>query len=127
MTTLLTNTRRPDISFHANGRIDITARTAKLLGLKPGDVIDIAVDSNEYLLYVRHRAAVGRHEAQCYRTNRRSVVCNNLRAYSRRLCDIILAMHHGAQDVRLPVGELQQHAELGAVLPIIIRNNLFKS
>ena len=128
MITLLRNTRRPDISFYRNGRIDITARTAKLIGIKDGDVIDIAVDNGEYYVYVRHKAecVIGRHEAQCYRTNRRSVICNNLRAHSIRLCAMILSIHNDANAVRLPVGEPQQHAELGCVLPIIVRNNIKK-
>ena len=126
MVSLLNNTRRPDVTFHADGRIDITARLAKMLDLHDGDVINIANDKSEYFLYVQHRAdnLVGRHEAQCYPTNRRGRRNNNLRCHSKRLCNIILALNADATDVRLPVGAPQQHPLLGTILPIITRNNI---
>ena len=45
-------TRRPDITFYRNGRIDITASVAERLSLRAGDVIDIARGKEEYYLYV---------------------------------------------------------------------------
>ena len=76
-------TRRPDITFYRNGRIDITASVAERLSLRAGDVIDIARGKEEYYLYVRLRrsdGAVGRHEAQCYPSKSGT---RNFRAYSK--------------------------------------------
>ena len=39
---LITNTRQGDITFHADGRIDITAHVAGTLHLQRGDVLNIA-------------------------------------------------------------------------------------
>lgn len=119
-------TRRPDITFHRDGRIDITSHVAVLLGLKHGDVIDIAYDGVEYYLYKRYDSSslVGRHEAQVRATNHGKHYCHNLRAQSVRMCRQILQMHDGADVVRLPVGELETRSGMGKVLPIIVRNNL---
>ena len=119
----LKNTRRPDITFHSDGRIDITARVAKALSLRPGDVIDIAHDTGEYYLYVKHRNAVGRHEAQCHATYR-GKTCNNLRAHSKQLCLAVLRVNGNYTIARLPVGEPLQHQGLGIALPIIIHHNI---
>ena len=125
MTSTLENTRRPDITFHADGRIDITARVAKALSLQPGDVIDIAHDGSEYYLYVKHRNALGRHQAQCYVT-KRGKTCNNLRTYSKRLCQAVLSVN-GNQQARLPVGQPIEIKSLGTALPLIIRHNIPKN
>jgi hypothetical protein len=123
MTTTLDNTRRPDITFHSSGRIDITARVAKALSLHPGDVIDIAHDGSEYYLYVKHRAALGRHEAQCRPTNY-GKICNSFRAHSKRLCMAVFDVNGTSTEARLPVGEAMQHSTLGTTLPIIIKRNI---
>lgn len=86
MQTLLTRTRRPDITFHRSGIISITARVGGMLGLHEGDSINIAVSGGEYFLFaVRH--CIGRHEAQCFPTKRGG---RNLRANSARLCRLLL-------------------------------------
>ena len=126
MNCALENTRRPDITFNTDGRIDITARVAKALSLHPGDVIDIAHDGGEYLLYVKHHNAIGRHEAQCHPTNK-GKICNNLRAHSRRLCQAVLKVNGNYLQARLPTGEPFQHKSLGIVLPIIIHHNILNS
>lgn len=123
MTSILDNTRRPDITFHSNGRIDITARVATALALQPGDTIDIARDTGEYYLYVKHRNAVGRHEAQCAPTYK-GRTCNNLRAHSKRLCQAVLKVNGNYLEARLPVGEPISHPSLGTALPLIIKHNI---
>lgn len=123
MTSILDNTRRPDITFHSSGRIDITARVAKALALRPGDTIDIARDTGEYYLYVKHRNAVGRHEAQCAPTYK-GRTCNNLRAHSKRLCQAVLKVNGNYLEARLPVGEPISHPSLGTALPLIIKHNI---
>ena len=39
MASLLGNTRRPDISFYKNGRIDIASRVVRMLDIQEGDWI----------------------------------------------------------------------------------------
>jgi len=122
MTLLGKTTRRPDISFFRNGRIDITARLAKEINLQPGDVIDIAVEGDEYLLHVRHKAqeVIGRHEAQCFPTNKWPKRTHNLRAHSKRLAEAVLDIC-GSDNARLNAGQPCQHPALGVAIPIIIR------
>lgn len=68
----ITNTRRADVSFCDNGRIDLTSRVVRALDIKPGDVIGIMSAAGETYLYVAHRAdtLVGRHEGQCHPTRK---------------------------------------------------------
>lgn len=89
MIKLLEHTRRPDISFsRKRGTIRITAKVVRVLALRPGDSINIAVSNGEYLLYALHRVnIIGRNEAQCYPTKKGS---NNYCAYSVRLCRSLL-------------------------------------
>ena len=121
MTTLLPNTRRPDVSFYANGRIDITARVAKMLSLHENDVIDIALQGGEYLLYRKYKAEslIGRHEAQCHVTKRGLFRSNNIRAYSKRLCAAMLKASGTHQTARLPVGTTMPLGHHGTAVTII--------
>ena len=125
MNHLLDNTRRHDITFNVSGRIEISARVTRALGLHPGDVIDVAIDEvgRECYLYIKHRAEKlsGRHKAQCYRTGR-GRTCNSLRAHSVELCRQMLDMRgYSAIQARLPVGDLIEIPGIGKALPIIIR------
>lgn len=118
------NSRRPDVTFHANGRIDITARVARVIGIADGDVIDVAFEGGEFYMFVKLKAeeCTGRHEAQCWATKRGS---HNFRAHSKRLCQNIMRLS-GATDVaRLPVGDraLLFNKTTWAVI-LIARNNL---
>ncbi len=91
MIKLLEHIRRSDITFCRNGRIYITARVARLLSLRPGDALNIAVSNGEYLLHAIHlHNAIGRHEAQCFPTKKGKRRSNNLRANSVRLCRALL-------------------------------------
>ena len=66
MQSILGNTRKTDITFHTNGRIDISARVAGILSLQKGDVIDVMDGGEEFYIYVKlHAPTVGRHEAAC--------------------------------------------------------------
>lgn len=122
MNSLLHNTRKPDVTLHANGRIDIASRAARLLGLHAGDVVDVAFDDlgREAYIYVKHRAAVGRHEAQVYPTNTRGKVCNNFRCHSKRITSALLGER---QSARLPAGDPVDIPCVGTALPLIIRYN----
>lgn len=87
MTKLLTHTRRPDIIFYKSGRILITSRVAGLLSLNVGDVINVAVDGGEYLLFAG-KDMFGRHEARCRLSKKggRTFVANSARL-SRAMLD----------------------------------------
>ncbi len=88
MIKLLEHSRRPDISFSCNGLIRITARVARMLSLRPGDTINIAVNDGEYLLCATHLVNnIGRHEARCYLAKKGSA---NYCANSVRLCRSLL-------------------------------------
>lgn len=89
MIKLLEHTRRPDISFsRKRGTIRITARVSRVLSLRPGDTINIALSNGEYLLHATHLTNnIGRHKAQCYPTKKGS---ENYCANSVRLCRSLL-------------------------------------
>lgn len=127
MESLLGNrTRRPDITFYRNGRIDITARITKILGLRAGDVIDIAYDSGEFYLYRLRKAddVVGRHEAQCCSSHKgRLHPSRNLRAYSKRICDAILKVARAEDMARVIAGEVCTFDRIGTAVTIIPASN----
>ena len=70
MKSILPNSRKHDISFHASGKIDISAHIARKLSLAPGDIIDIAHENGEWYLYVKLRSGnyVGRHDGRVWAT-----------------------------------------------------------
>lgn len=120
--SILGNTRLPDISFHSSGKIDITSRIVKALGMEAGDIIDIMVDKSEYYLYVSAHASevCGRHEAQCYPSKRNAL---HFRTYSRRLTSAILRLAGISTRASFPAGEVIE-VEGRKAIPIITRNNL---
>lgn len=122
MDSILKQTRRPDVTFYRNGRIDISSRVAKMLHLDDGDVVDVGVQDGEYYLYIRSKASevIGRHEAQCYASKPKS---KNFRAYSKRLCDAILRAT-ASPLARIPAGEREEFPQLGVAVPLIIRLNM---
>lgn len=127
MTSLLPNSRRPDVTFYPDGRIDITARIAKVLHLQQGDVIDVAMQYGECLLYVRLRSSecVGRHKATVYATNKGKHQANNFRAYSHQLCRAIIKESEvAAGPARLPAGSPVIFGPNGTAVPLITRNPL---
>ena len=82
MHSILDKLRRPDVVFYrAGGRINISSRIVRLLGIHPGDSIDILTDDCEYYLYVAHRADdTGAFRATCKPVNsgnRRSMYTNS--------------------------------------------------
>lgn len=123
MNSLLGNTRRKDISFHSDGRIDLSAHLAQMLRLERGDVIDIMDCNRELYLYIRHRApVVGKHEATCFPTKQG---CMNFRAWSKRLC-LAMMERSGATGKRLDlaVGLPETLADIEIAIPIIYKNML---
>lgn len=107
MKSLLPSSRRHDISIHHSGRIDISARVARILSLRPGDVIDITAGTNgELYLYVRQRAAaiIGRHAGTVWATAPHGK--GTYRCKSQQLARAVLS-HARCTAVRLrcPCGE----------------------
>lgn len=122
---ILENSRKPDLTFHRDGRIDITARISNMLDLKSGDVIDILFDGEDWFMYVKYRAGevVGRHEAQCHPTNRGKKRCRNFRTNSKRICNAVLEMS-GGDTARIIAGESREYANIGKAVIIIPTFNL---
>lgn len=123
MIKLLEHTRRPDISFsRKRGTIRITAKVARVLALRPGDSINIAVSNGEYLLHAVHLVNnFGRHEAQCYPTKKGS---HNYCANSVRLCRSLLdSVGIKADKVAYMVGEAFKRGDI-IYAPIITHRPL---
>lgn len=119
MQSILGNTRKADIVFSSSGRIDITARVAKSLGLQHGDVIDIMLDRGEWYLYIKYHGPVaGRHEGMAYRDNAKG---NHFRVWSKALCDAVLKECNVTGKVKLCVGTPVDLYIYGKALPIIIK------
>ena len=121
MPKIITVTRCDDITFHPDGRIDLTAHVAKALSLCPGDVINIArIEGRfiEHYLYVARRSyeITGRHSCICH------PVKNNgryMRVFCKRLTRYVLSHSHSPTALRLRVGAITQVDGLGAALPLI--------
>lgn len=122
MTNLLKHTRRPDISFHANGRIRISANVVRTLAINPGDAINIAMRDGEYFLHVIPASSgIGRHQGQCYPTKRGG---HNFAVSSVRLCrSFFAALGINSRRVAFAVGEAINSYGT-TYLPIITRNPL---
>ena len=88
METILPTTRRPDMTFHADGRIYITARVARILRLTAESCINIARHQGEYLLFAeQYQNMIGTHTARCHSVNRGG---RYYRANSVALCRAML-------------------------------------
>ncbi len=128
MMYLLGTTRRADITLYANGRIDLTARVVKMLSLRDGDIIDVACDGREYLLFKKMDAvmAFGNHEARVRPSKRGVKSSHNMRAYSKRLCMAMLRLAGKEDRLCVPVGK-PVHLPNGKVaLPIIYQYGIEK-
>lgn len=122
MPSLFQNQRRHDITFHADGKIDISAHIARKLSLRPGDVIDIIInDDGEWLLYVKFRAGSysGRYHATVYPTTRK-YRSGTFRAWSRPLCRKALAASGQKLRLRCPCGEVL-HRDNNVYITIVYR------
>ncbi len=99
-------TRKADIKVRRNGRIDISARVVRMLGIRPGDVVDLAVDDGEYYLYVRRRHSEGvhgRHEGVCTPTTKNGR--GTYRVWSCKLAAPFLGyVPYEVVEVRMPCG-----------------------
>ncbi len=114
-------TRRGDVTFHADGRIDLTAHVSRLLQLRGGDVVNIAsVDGSpaEHYLYVVRRGSdtLGRHACTCQPAKGSG---RYLRLHSKPLASHMLAVCHATERATLCVGEAVTVEGLGPALPLI--------
>ena len=103
MKSILPNSRKHDISFHASGKIDISAHIARKLSLCPGDVIDIAQENGEWYLYVKLRSGnyAGRHDGQVWATARGK---GTFRTWSKTMTRTVLAAAGADTRLRCPCG-----------------------
>jgi hypothetical protein len=127
MESILGNTRKPDLSFFRDGHIDITARVAKGINIEEGDIIDILKDNRELYLYVKtkNKDVVGLHTGRC-RSTKHKMGCRNFRVNSKRLCDAIFERCGNPERVQLAAGESFEMPNVGFVVPLITRINLYK-
>lgn len=123
MKDLLEKTRRPDIVLRPSGCIDISARIARAMSLRPGDILVIAADNGEYYLHVRVPAAdvVGRHDGLCLATRPGS---GSLRCWSVRLARLVRqAARNDSPILRLACGS-PVPIDGKTFVPLIIHSNL---
>lgn len=125
MQSILGSTRKADITFHHTGRICISARIAKTLGLAHHDVIDIIKDEqrsrNEYYMVIKHRDAVGKHEGMVFRSNKNG---RHYIASSIKLSRYIMQQCGVSDRVRLCCGDPITIPLYGTAVPIIIKHCL---
>lgn len=123
MKSLLSTSRKHDISFYASGRIDISAHVARKLSLAPGDVIDIACEYGELYLYVKLRAGQysGRHIGRVWSTTHDK---GTFRTCCKKLTKAILAgAEVKSERLRCPCGrEIERNNT--KYITIIYRNSL---
>lgn len=113
MKSLIPSSRKHDLVFHSDGRIDISAKIARVLSLNPGDIIGISEEQGEWFLHVRLRAGCysGRHDGKVFPTARGR---GTWRTQSVKMTSAILKASSSAGPLRLPCGQ-----------PIIRDNNKY--
>ena len=117
-------TRCGDLTFHASGRIDITAHLSELLHLCDGDILSIAVSDDivrEYYLYVAHRKGdtTGRHTCRCHSVKGAG---RYMRMFSKSLSAYLLRSAHGADKVTFIAGELKLIPGIGNAVTLVRKN-----
>ena len=108
MKSILLNSRKHDISFHANGKIDISAHIARKLSLAPGDVIDIVQTGGKWYLYVKLHAGTyaGRHTGAVWSTAHGK---GTFRTWSKTMTKAVLAAAGATGRLRCPCGSEFQY------------------
>lgn len=122
MKSILTHSRKHDISFHPSGKIDISAHIARRLSLAPGDVIGIAREEDEMYLYVKLRAGHynGRHDGRVWATAHGK---GTFRTRSKALTSALFAATGEDATLRCPCGMEVERAGI-KYLTIIFRRAL---
>lgn len=121
MNATIKQPRRPDITFHRSGQINISAHLVRLLSLRQHDTIDVAHEDGETYIYVRCRAPYnGSMRAACYRASRNGLHmrCQCITLYRS------IAVHTNrptAPSIALYAGEPVQH-DGKTFIPLITHN-----
>lgn len=104
MKSILPNSRKHDISFHASGKIDISAHVARSLSLAPGDVIDIVCGPGELYLCVKLRAGnyASRHDGRVWATAHGKK--GTFRTWSKAMTTAVLRRAGASGLLRCPCG-----------------------
>ena len=123
---VIPDTRCGDITFHANGRIDITAHISAQLHLSEGDILDIAVSDDrihEYYLYVKHRSGelLGRHCCRCHVVKGHG---RYMRMFSKRLSSYMLNIAHVTEKVTFKTGETKHVPGIGEAMILITHTRI---
>lgn len=123
MESVIGNTRKVDITFFSNGKIDISSRISKALALQKGDVLDILNGNGELYLYVRmHAPTVGRYEAMCFPTHENSW---HFRAWSKNLCQYMIKRSGSSLNkIQICAGDLVTLPGNFKAFPLIYKNVL---
>lgn len=126
MQNILNNPRKPDITFFYSGRIDITSRVVKQLGMQEGDSINIGSsnEGHDYFLYIQHRHDKKRPFSFDATVRPTKVRSNNFRAYSSKLCRGLLEIYDAAFKVAPQLGCPMRDDDYGVVIPLIGLINL---
>ena len=123
MKSILSNSRKHDISFSASGLIEISARIARKLSLSSGDVIDIAYQYGELYLYVKFRAGTytGRHIGRVWATSNGK---GTFRTSSKKLANaVLIGAEVNGDRLRCPCGREIERDDT-KYITIIYRNSL---
>jgi hypothetical protein len=117
----LMKTRKWDISFHPDGKIDITSNVVKTLNMRAGDVINVCREGGEYYIYVskRREDRIGRHKCVVWCVKKG----NYLRAGCVELCRLIMSICHTSESAYLRCGEVVELPGIGTAVTLITLMN----
>lgn len=122
MKSILMEARRPDITFHRSGLIELTSRIAKMLDLHDNDAIDILRPDDDYVMpdcyLVVHKDAMG-SRPRVRPSHKGKRINRHYRAHSVVMCRYILRLCHQQERVSLNVGERVTLHPYGYALPLI--------
>ena len=108
--------RKPALVFYKDGRITVTSWTMKVLGLEPGDAINLWYDGEVYLYGIKNPK--GNYKAILRGNNKASV--HTCRCFSVELCRYVLDKM-GGEKCQVAGGKVKDIA-VGKGLELILRN-----
>lgn len=114
------DTRKAALIAWTSGRILISAKVVKILGLHEGDSVNITTNGEENCL-VRVAHTCGLWKCVVRKTNRKS--CGgSFCLYSKSLAKYLLRISNATEKVQLAAGEPMHIEGIGRALPLITRN-----
>ncbi|ROT08384.1 hypothetical protein EEL33_04845 [Muribaculaceae bacterium Isolate-037 (Harlan)] len=119
--SIIPSTRRADVTFSVDGRIDISSHVVTALDIQPGDVLDVLAASDGSLfagVRIPAESVVGNHRMACYPTKRGS---RNYRTHCAEMAREILLRTFQPVRARFAAGESQMidGRVLVALIPIL--------